>query len=95
MDAHTNRLASAQHEFVSGVGTRFQDFLARADTIAGLLQESRLNRENRLAGEIRARMGEEMRRVEQYLLVTRIAIARATDQLALAGLEAVETDGRE
>ncbi len=38
-----------------------------------------------LAQEIKAGMQREMRQVEQYLLVTRIAIARATDQLAMAG----------
>jgi hypothetical protein len=38
-----------------------------------------------LAQEVKAGMQREMRQVEQYLLVTRIAIARATDQLAMAG----------
>lgn len=90
VDERTARVAAAQHEFVTSVGTQFQNFLSRAEDITAQVETARLNRENRLAGEIRARMQEEMRRVEQYLLVTRIAIARATDQLALAAVQADE-----
>ena len=41
------------------------------------------DREVALAGEIRRGMAREMQEVQQYLLVTRIGIARATDELAM------------
>lgn len=79
------RVRVAEENFVAGVGTDFQAFVDRAAVIANQVDDARVAREELLAQEIRGRMQDEMRQVEQYLLVTRIAIARATDHLALAG----------
>ena len=85
IDQRIARVADAKHDFEATVGTDFLVFLERADTITAKVHTARVNRETYLANEIRGRMQREMQQVEQYLLVTRIAIARATDQLAMAG----------
>ncbi len=82
MDARIGRVQSAEANFVAGVGTDFLVFLDRADEITAMVNAARNARETLLANEIRNRMQQEMQQVQQYLLVTRIAIARATDQLA-------------
>ena len=43
-----------------------------------------------LAAEIRRGMQREVLEVQEYLLVARIAIARATDQLALSPVEELQ-----
>ena len=83
VDERVSRVANAEKDFAVGVGTQFAAFLQRADVITAQVQHARNAREQMLAAEIRSRMQKEMRQVQQYLLVTRIAIARATDQLAL------------
>ena len=85
IDQRMQRVASAEQEFSSGVGAQFSAFLDRADELKAQVAGARSGREQMLAAEIRNRMQDEMRQVEQYLLVTRIAIARATDQLAQVG----------
>jgi len=85
VDERVLRVESAQDNFIAGVGTDFLVFLDRADDISVMVHTARVGREALLANEIRGRMQREMRQVEQYLLVTRIAIARATDQLAQVG----------
>ena len=82
VDVRVVRVQGAQDNFVAGVGTDFAVFVDRAEEIAARVSTARIGREVLLANEIRGRMQREMRQVEQYLLVTRIAIARATDQLA-------------
>lgn len=84
-EAQVARVSVAEENFAAGVGTDFQLFVDRAEQISARVSSARLQREEMLAGEIRRRMQDEIRQVEQYLLVTRIAIARATDHLALAG----------
>lgn len=84
-EAQVARVSVAEENFVAGVGTDFQLFVDRAEQISARVSSARLQREEMLAGEIRRRMQDEIRQVEQYLLVTRIAIARATDHLAMAG----------
>jgi tetratricopeptide (TPR) repeat protein len=84
VDARIKRVEGAESNFMAGVGTDFLVFQDRAADITALVNTARTGRENLLANEIRARMQQEMQQVQQYLLVTRIAIARATDQLALA-----------
>ena len=79
------RVQAAEDNFVAGVGTDFVQFVDRADDLIARVKLARETREEMLASEIRTRMLEERERVEAYLLVTRIAIARVTDQLALAG----------
>jgi hypothetical protein len=85
VDDRVLRVEGAQDNFIAGVGTDFVVFLDRADDISAMVRTARVGREALLANEIRGRMQREMRQVEQYLLVTRIAIARATDQLAQLG----------
>ena len=76
------RVQEAEGDFVATVGTDFMAFIDRAELITAQVRSARENRETLLAGEIRQRMQQEMKQIQQYLLVTRIAIARATDQLA-------------
>ena len=83
IDGKIARVAAAEEQFVAGVGTDFSLFESRADDLLARVTQARASREGLLAREIRSRMQDEMQRIEQYLLVTRIAIARATDQLAL------------
>ena len=83
IDARIARVQGAESQFVATVGTDFLAFLERADDITAMVNDARVTRETLLANEIRGRMQDEMKQVQQYLLVTRIAIARATDQLAM------------
>lgn len=85
LDERVRRVEVAESNFVAGVGTDFYVFEDRAESITAMVSSARESRELLLANEIRGRMQQEMQQVQQYLLVTRIAIARATDQLALAG----------
>ncbi len=93
IDARVQRVSQAETHFVAGVGTNFQNFLQRADDITRLVNHARSAREELLAREIRNRMQQEMQQVQQYLLITRIAIARATDQLALNADQAQRREG--
>ena len=85
VDQRIARVQGAERQFVAGVETDFLSFIDRADAISDQVRTARDRREVMLAQEVKAGMQREMRQVEQYLLVTRIAIARATDQLAMAG----------
>jgi hypothetical protein len=84
VDARVSRVELAENNFEAGVGANFAALTSRADRISRLVGAARVSREQLLAGEIRGRMEQEMRQVEEYLLVTRMAIARATDLLAAA-----------
>ncbi len=85
IDERVMRVNRAEENFVAGVGASFDGFLVRARDITRQVDGARSMREELLAREIRGRMQQEMQQVHQYLLITRIAIARATDQLALSG----------
>ncbi len=85
VDQRIARVQGAERQFVAGVETDFLSFIDRANAISDQVRTARDRREVMLAQEVKAGMQREMRQVEQYLLVTRIAIARATDQLAIAG----------
>jgi hypothetical protein len=85
VDQRIARVQGAERQFVAGVETDFLNFIDRANAISDQVRTARDRREVMLAQEVKAGMQREMRQVEQYLLVTRIAIARATDQLAMAG----------
>ena len=85
VDSRIARVESAESEFIAGVATNFMVFQDRANAITTQVKTARQGRETLLANEIRGRMQQEIQQVQQYLLVTRIAIARATDQLALIG----------
>jgi hypothetical protein len=86
LDQRVARVQSAKDHFASGVATDFQQFAQRADMIATRVDHALNGREEMLAAEIRRGMQREMLEVREYLLVARIAIARATDQLAHSGV---------
>ncbi len=83
LDARVLRVQHAEDRFSVGVERDFHAFARRADVIAAQVDEALHGREEMLAAELRRGMQREMLEVEEYLLVARIAIARATDQLAL------------
>ncbi|MCZ6655721.1 MAG: hypothetical protein O7C67_00350 [Gammaproteobacteria bacterium] len=85
VDQRIARVQGAEQRFVAGVATDFLSFVDRANAISAQVRTARDRRQLMLAQEIKAGMQREMRQVEQYLLVTRIGIARAADQLAMAG----------
>jgi hypothetical protein len=89
VDTRITRVANAESEFVAGVETDFLAFTDRADMLTADVARALDAREVALAGELRRGMAREMKEVQQYLLVTRIGIARATDELAM-GAETVE-----
>ena len=93
VDARIERAQSAEDQFVAGVATDYLLFTDRAQVITSQVDRALDNREQELANELRRGMQREMREVEQYLLITRIAIARATDQLAEARVDAPTGDG--
>lgn len=82
VDERIARVAAAEEQFVAGVGRSFAAFGERAMQVAQQVTVARERREQRLASEIRERLDGEEAQLQEYLLVTRIAIARATDQLA-------------
>jgi hypothetical protein len=90
VDSRIAEVRSAEAEFSATVETDFLIFAQRASEIAAAVDQARLNRELALAEELKRGMNREMREVQQYLLVTRIAIARATDQLAMVSQEGGE-----
>jgi hypothetical protein len=87
LDLRIARVGDAEEQFVGSVGTDFLAFIDRADAITSMVRSARESRETLLANEIRSRMNQEMQQVHRYLLVTRIAIARATDMLANVQVE--------
>jgi len=89
VDARITRVANAEAEFAAGVETDFLIFADRADLLTADVANALDARQVALAGELRRGMAREMKEVQQYLLVTRIGIARATDELAM-GSETVE-----
>jgi tetratricopeptide (TPR) repeat protein len=86
-DAQTQitRLSDAEGVFASGVQTDFYGFVDRAQAMTMRIARAQSVREERLAIELKRGMQKETHALEQYLLATRIAIARASDQLAMEG----------
>jgi len=82
VDERIVRVEKAESRFAAGVETDFIAFSKRARDITGMVDAALRDREEWLAAEIHKGMNREKREVEHYLLITRIAIARATDQLA-------------
>ncbi len=82
VDERTTRVQNAESQFTAGVETDFLAFSDRALSITDTVDTALDAREFALAAELRRGMAREMKEVQQYLLFTRIAIARATDQLA-------------
>ena len=88
VDSRVARVQNAEQQFAGTVAVDFDRFAQRADVIAMQVDTALASRESMLAQEIRRGMQREMREVKEYLLVARIAIARATDQLALSSVGA-------
>jgi hypothetical protein len=84
IDTRSERVARAEAEFAAGVHTDFLAFQTRADAITREVALALLDRETRLADRIRGGIRREVAQLERQLLFTRMAIARATDQLAFA-----------
>jgi len=84
IDERMNRVAAAEAAFVAGVETDFLGFQARADGIGRQVAVALADRELRLAEQIRGGIRREVAQIERQLLMTRMAIARTTDQLAFA-----------
>lgn len=83
VDAKLARIAQAETVIAEGVATNFLAFQTRADAITQEVAVAIADRQTRLADQIRTGIRGEMAQVERQLLITRIAIARATDQLAM------------
>lgn len=79
-----DRVQSAEADFAAGVETDFLMFAERARVLRLDVDRARNAREIALAEQLHRGLAREQARLEQYLLITRIGIARATDQLALA-----------
>ena len=83
IDSKLVRVAHAEGAFAEGVQTDFLAFQTRADSITRMVAVAIADRETRLGDQIRSGIHREIAQVERQLLVTRIAIARATDELAM------------
>jgi len=83
IDSKLARVTLAEGVVAYGVQTDFLAFQTRADALTSQVAVALADRENRLGDQIRAGIHREIAQVERQLLVTRIAIARATDQLAM------------
>lgn len=87
IDARIARVNEAETNLVGGVVTDYSQFRDRAFDIADRVDTALTSRQEMLAQQIRRGMRGEQERLQQYLLVTRVAIARATDQLAAAAID--------
>jgi hypothetical protein len=83
IDSRIARVQSAEHGLATGVQTDFLAFQTRADAIAEAVHKARDLRQGMLAAQLREGIRRERGQVEKYLLLTRIAIARAMDQIAM------------
>jgi hypothetical protein len=83
IDSKLVRVARAENVLAVGVQTDFFAFQTRADAITREVAVAIADRETRLGNQIRSGIHREIAQVQRQLLVTRIAIARATDQLAM------------
>ncbi|MEQ8859459.1 MAG: hypothetical protein RIC56_12500 [Pseudomonadales bacterium] len=88
VDARIDRLARAESRFAAGVETDFLALSERADDVAERVTGALQSRRRVIAEALERGLRQEMAQTQQYLLTARIAIARATDQLAAAGTAA-------
>ncbi len=86
-DERIARVEAAETHFTAGAGASFESYAERALEIVAHVDAALQHREQALAGLLRDRLNDETRRTEQYLFVTRVAIARATDRLAVHTIE--------
>jgi hypothetical protein len=86
VNARIARVQGAEAQFSAGVETDFLLFATRAQEITRSVDGALNSREMALAAELSRGLNQERKEVQQYLLITRIAIARATDQLAVVDM---------
>jgi prephenate dehydrogenase len=82
VDARIARVDRAETEFATGVEADFGQLADRSSELARDVAMQLADREAAIAEAFRRTVDEEQAHVEQHLLSARIAIARATDQLA-------------
>ena len=88
IDVRIMKVRAAEDALMAGVNTDFLALQTRADTITRSVGMALAQREAMLGAELKAGMARETRQLERHLLVTRIAIARATDRLAMGSPDA-------
>ncbi len=82
VDAARSRLNRAEHNYDNGIAIGLESLPKRVHGLELAISAALHNRQEMLAGEIRSGMKREIRRVERYLLIARVAIARTSDLLA-------------
>lgn len=82
VDARIDRLTEAEARFAAGVETDFVMLADRAGDVSNRVAAALDSRRSVIAEALERGLRREMHETEQYLLTARIAIARATDQLA-------------
>lgn len=95
IDRRVARLDEAEARFAGGVEADFDAVGERAVTLAQRVHEARLDREQALAQALEQRLEQDRERTRQYLLATRVAIARTTDRLAAGGAPPAALPGGE
>jgi hypothetical protein len=88
IDVRIATVRAAEDALMAGVNTDFLALQTRADTITHSVGMALAQREAMLGAELKAGMARETRQLQHHLLVTRIAIARATDRLAMGSPDA-------
>ena len=83
-DARIERLARAESRFAAGVETDFLALTARADAVAERVDRALNGRRAVIVQALERGLEREVAETRRYLLAARIAVARATDQLATA-----------
>lgn len=84
VDARIERLSRAESRFAAGVETDFLALSARAGDVAGRVDDALAGRRAVIVQALERGLEREVAQTRQYLLAARIAVARATDQLAAA-----------
>ncbi|MFX3657794.1 MAG: hypothetical protein ACN6I7_01240 [bacterium] len=91
-DARIERLAEAEGRFAAGVVADFRALNGRATAVSRQVAAARAGRERALAEALERGVEQDRERTRQYLLATRVAIARTTDRLAAAAAPASAGD---
>jgi L-serine deaminase len=84
VDMRIERLAGAEARFAAGVESNFRVLSDRVERVSERVTAALEARRRVIAQALQRGLEQEMARTRQYLITARIAIARATDQLAAA-----------
>jgi len=84
VDASIDRVQTAEQAYAGSVGLRSEHYVPRVESLSTRITQAMQTRELALAEHLQSRMKQESERIEQYLFLTRVAIAQASDQLALS-----------